>query len=90
MESCFRWILTSESSVSGMAVLVVDIPTGYLMEQPHADQIVRSGIVPEMRDSDVLKPGKTIWYFDHIPNVTRCFKHTVIGRSTQSVTSATA
>merc|ERR1711899_402108 len=60
-----------------MAMLVVDIPTGYLMEQPTADQIVRSGIVPEMRDADVLKPGKTIWYFDHIPNVTRCFKHTV-------------
>ena len=58
-------------------MLVVDIPTGYLMEQPTADGIVRSGIVPEMRDADVLKSGKTIWYFDHIPNVTRCFEHTV-------------
>merc|ERR1719336_3532280 len=47
------------------------------MEQPTADGIVRSGIVPEMRDADVLKSGKTIWYFDHIPNVTRCFEHTV-------------
>ena len=58
-------------------MLVVDIPTGYLMEQPTADRIVRSGVVPEMRDADVLKSGKTIWYFDHIPNVTRCFDHTV-------------
>ena len=58
-------------------MLVVDIPTGYLMEQPTADKIVRSGVVPEMRDADVLKSGKTIWYFDHIPNVTRCFDHTV-------------
>ena len=65
------------SVLKGMAMLVVDIPTGYLMEQPTADGIVRSGIVPEMRDADVLKSGKTIWYFDHIPNVTRCFEHTV-------------
>ena len=62
-------------------MLVVDIPTGYLMEQPTADRIVRSGVVPEMRDADVLKPGKTIWYFDHIPNVTRCFEHTVRNKS---------
>ena len=60
-----------------MAMLVVDIPSGYVIEQPTADKIVRSGQVPEMRDSDVLSPGKTIWYFDYIPNVTRCFEHTV-------------
>ena len=60
-----------------MAMLVIDIPSGYKMEQPTADQIVKSGQVPEMRDADVLKSGKTIWYFDHIPNVTRCFQHTV-------------
>ena len=58
-------------------MLVIDIPSGYKMEQPTADQIVKSGQVPEMRDADVLKSGKTIWYFDHIPNVTRCFQHTV-------------
>jgi hypothetical protein len=77
IKSCFSWTLTSEANISGMAMLVVDIPSGYLMEQPLADRIVRSGQVPEMRDSDVTKSGKTIWYFDHIPNVTRCFQHTV-------------
>ena len=77
INSCFKWTLTSESAVSGMAMLVIDIPSGYKMEQPTADQIVKSGQVPEMRDADVLKSGKTIWYFDHIPNVTRCFQHTV-------------
>ncbi len=42
-----------------------------------ADSIVRSGQVPELRDSDVTKAGKTIWYFSHIPNRTQCFEHTV-------------
>lgn len=77
MKSCFRWTLTSESPVSGIAILIVDIPSGYHMEQPTADQIVRSGQVPEMRDADVTKFGKTIWYFDYIPSETRCFEHTV-------------
>merc|ERR1712095_57290 len=26
---------------------------------------------------DVTKPGKTIWYFDHVPAYTQCFEHTV-------------
>ena len=60
-----------------MAMLVVDIPSGYFIEQGEANDIVRSGQVAEMRDSDVTKAGKTIWYFDRVPNETRCFSHTV-------------
>ena len=56
---------------------VVDIPSGYLMLQPDGNKIVRSGVIPEMRDSDVTKPGKTVWYFDNVPNYTQCFDHTV-------------
>ena len=56
---------------------VVDIPSGYLMLQPDGNKIVRSKVIPEMRDSDVTKPGKTVWYFDHVPNYTQCFDHTV-------------
>ena len=48
------------------------------MEQTSADMIVRSGNLTELKDADSTKPGKTIWYFDHIPNETRCFEHTVI------------
>eukprot|EP00095_Tigriopus_kingsejongensis_P006650 maker-scaffold363_size195477-snap-gene-0.39 protein:Tk06650 transcript:maker-scaffold363_size195477-snap-gene-0.39-mRNA-1 annotation:"hypothetical protein DAPPUDRAFT_320142" len=75
--SCLSWTLTTEGSTSGLAMLVVDIPSGYVMEQPAANSIVKSGIVPEMKDADVTKPGKTIWYFDRVPNQTRCFEHTV-------------
>ena len=77
IDSCFRWTLTDESPTSGMAMLVVDIPSGYIMLQPDANKVVRSGVIPEMKDADVTKPGKTIWYFDHITNYTQCFAHTV-------------
>ena len=52
-------------------------PRRYIILQPDANRIVRSGVVPEMRDADVTKPGKTIWYFDRVPDVERCFEHTV-------------
>lgn len=34
IKSCFSWTLTEESPTSGMAMLVVDIPSGYIMLQP--------------------------------------------------------
>ena len=58
-------------------MLVVDIPSGYIMLQPDGNKVVRSGVIPQLRDSDVTKPGKTIWYFDHVPSYTQCFDHTV-------------
>jgi hypothetical protein len=33
VRSCFSWKCTNESDVSGMAMLVVDIPSGYIMLQ---------------------------------------------------------
>ena len=77
IKSCFSWTLTDESPTSGMAMLVVDIPSGYIMLQPDANKLVRSGVVPELKDADVSKPGKTIWYFDNVPAYTQCFEHTV-------------
>lgn len=59
----------------------MDIPSGYVLEQPDADAIVRSRAVPEMRDAIANGyPGKTIWFFDRVPNKTRCFEHTVCFR----------
>jgi len=75
--SCFRWTCTDESDISGLAMLVVDIPTGYIMLQPDANKIVRSKVIPQMKDSDVTKPGKTIWYMDYVPSYTQCFKHKI-------------
>jgi hypothetical protein len=48
-----------------------------LILQPDANQIVRSGVIPELKDADSNKPGKTIWYFEHIRADMQCFTHTV-------------
>jgi len=76
-DSCFRWTCTDESAVSGLAMLVLDIPSGYIMLQPDANRIVRSGVLPQLADSDVTKSGKTIWYFDYVPDYTQCFTHKI-------------
>jgi hypothetical protein len=77
VRSCMSWTCTNESETSGMAMLVVDIPSGYILLQPDANHIVRSGVIPELKDADSNKPGKTIWYFEHIRPEMQCFTHTV-------------
>ena len=77
IKSCLSWTLTSEGPTSGMAMLVIDIPSGYIMLQPDANRVVASGVIPQMRDADVTKAGKTIWYFDNIPEKKQCFNHTI-------------
>jgi len=80
VRSCMSWTCTDESPTSGMAMLVVDIPTGYVMEQPDANKIVRSGQIPELKESDVdqsKSKGITIWYFEHIQPYEQCFWHSV-------------
>merc|ERR1739846_163237 len=61
--------------------LVVDIPSGYIMLQPDANKLVRNlrkRNLPELVDADVTKPGKTIWYFDHVSSgKMKCFTHMV-------------
>ena len=58
-------------------MLVLDIPSGYIMLQPDANKVVRSGVLPQLKDSDVTKPGKTIWYLDHVPDYNQCFSHKI-------------
>jgi len=80
IRSCMSWTCTDESPTSGMAMLVIDIPTGYVMEQPDANKIIRSRQIPELKDSDVeqsLTKGKTIWYFESIQPEQQCFWHTI-------------
>ena len=77
IKSCFAWTLHAEGNTSGMAMLIVDIPSGYIMLQPDANRIVKQRRIPQLKDADVLKEGKTIWYFDHIPDYEQCFEHTV-------------
>ncbi|XP_023330073.1 CD109 antigen [Eurytemora carolleeae] len=76
-DTCFKWTCIDESPQSGFAMLVLDIPSGYILLQPDAVKIVRSGVIPELRDADMEKAGKTIWFFDYISSKLQCFSHTV-------------
>ncbi|XP_023346769.1 CD109 antigen [Eurytemora carolleeae] len=75
--SCIKWTCLDDGPQSGFAMLVLDIPSGYLLLQPDALQIVRSKKIPQLVDADMEKEGKTIWYFDHIPAKTQCFDQTI-------------
>ena len=60
-----------------MTMLSVEIPTGYAYEQFDGLKLIRTGIVPELKEVDATQNGQTIWYFNHIPKDVRCFEHTV-------------
>jgi hypothetical protein len=63
--SCQRWILTQESHSSGMAVLEVTIPTGYMIQQQELDSYVRSGHVRNLQEAR-YQERKVIFYFDYV------------------------
>ena len=58
-------------------MLSVEIPSGYAFEQFDGLRMIRSGIVPELKEVDTTQHGQTIWYLDHVPKHVRCFEHTV-------------
>ena len=76
IRSCFNWIGPQDEE-SGMTMLSVEIPTGYAYEQFDGLKLIRTGIVPELKEVDATQNGQTIWYFNHIPKDVRCFEHTV-------------
>ena len=59
-------------------MLSIEIPSGYCLEQFEGRRIIRTGVVPELKEVDTTRPGQTIWYLDHVPSNARCFEHTVI------------
>ncbi|XP_063236923.1 thioester-containing protein 1 allele S1-like [Bacillus rossius redtenbacheri] len=75
IESCFRWT-RRQPPVSAAAVLEVQLPTGYGLLESEAVALVASGAHPTLRDARSV-PGRTIWFFDHIPPDWTCFNHTV-------------
>ena len=51
-------ISIQESNTSGLTMLVLDIPSGYILLQPDANKIVRSNVIPQLRqdtDTEFLK-----------------------------------
>jgi len=74
--SCQRWILTRESHSSGMAVVEVTIPTGYLIQQQELDSYVRSGHVRNLQEAR-YQERKVTFYFDYLDVSPICIDFTV-------------
>ena len=64
----FRWIYTERSYTSGLAVLEVDIPTGYVVMNDTLRDYVRSGITPNLKRAEFYS-RKVVFYFNYVSRV---------------------
>lgn len=63
--SCQRWINTNESQRSGMAVLDVTIPTGYIIQQQKLDAYILSRQVKQLHRAR-FQERKVLFYFNYV------------------------
>lgn len=68
MKSCQRWINTDESRISGMTVLEVTIPTGYIIQQQDLDQLIRTSTLNNLKEAR-FSERKIVFYFDYVSTV---------------------
>ncbi|VVC38101.1 Hypothetical protein CINCED_3A025405 [Cinara cedri] len=74
--SCQKWTYHEESPRSGLAVLDVTIPTGYIMQQQNLDAYVLQRKVPNLQRARYF-PGKLLFYFDYLDDSETCVKFTI-------------
>ncbi|KAL0278731.1 UNVERIFIED_CONTAM: hypothetical protein PYX00_000464 [Menopon gallinae] len=73
---CQRWTYLEESVRSGMAVLDVTIPTGYIIQQQNLDAYIRSRIVRNLQRAR-FQETKVLFYFDYLDSHDICVDFTV-------------
>ncbi|KAH7984189.1 hypothetical protein HPB52_017848 [Rhipicephalus sanguineus] len=69
------WIRTEESPRSGMAVLEVNLPSGYYIQQQTLDAYVQSGAVRNLREARYEEKKAEI-YFDYLDTSPICVNFT--------------
>ncbi|XP_063238725.1 CD109 antigen-like [Bacillus rossius redtenbacheri] len=74
--SCQRWTNVNESIRSGMAVLDVAIPTGYIIQQQDLDAYILSRQVYNLRRARFLE-RKVLFYFDYLDMTDTCINFTI-------------
>ncbi|XP_076278981.1 macroglobulin complement-related [Lasioglossum baleicum] len=74
--SCQRWTNTNESSRSGMAVLDVAIPTGYIIQQQTLDRYILSRQVRNLQRAR-FQEKKVLFYFDYLDQEETCVNFTI-------------
>ncbi|KAF8787021.1 CD109 antigen-like [Argiope bruennichi] len=76
ISTCQRWTFSEESDKSGMAVVEVDIPTGYVIEQQKLDAYVHSGRVRNLREAR-FHERKVAFYFNYLDQENTCLSFTI-------------
>lgn len=61
----YRWINTNESERSGMAVLDVTIPTGYIIQQQKLDAYILKREIKTLQRA-TFHERHVIFYFDYV------------------------
>nr|CAD7430447.1 unnamed protein product [Timema monikensis] len=74
--SCQRWTNVEESVRSGMAVLDVTIPTGYIIQQQDLDAYTLSRHVHNLRRAR-FQERKVLFYFDYLDITETCINFTI-------------
>lgn len=69
--SCQRWTLLNESERSGMAILDVTIPTGYIIQQQKLDAYILSRRVQNLQRAKFVE-NKILFYFNYV-SISLCF-----------------
>ncbi|XP_053614245.1 CD109 antigen [Plodia interpunctella] len=75
-QSCASWTLVEESPRSGLAVMDIAIPTGYMVQQQRLDAYVLSRRVPTLQRAKYL-PAKILFYFDYLSAEQTCVNFTI-------------
>ncbi|KAM3959264.1 macroglobulin complement-related [Aphomia sociella] len=75
-QSCASWTLLEESPRSGMAVMDIAIPTGYMIQQQKLDAYVLSRRVATLQRAKYL-PTKILFYFDYLSEERTCVNFTI-------------
>ncbi|XP_058120084.1 CD109 antigen [Anopheles ziemanni] len=73
---CQRWIYTEESIRSGMAVLDVAVPTGYMIQQQKLDSYILSQRVRNLQRAR-FQERKVLFYFDYLDDEFVCVNFTL-------------
>ncbi|XP_076260328.1 macroglobulin complement-related isoform X2 [Rhynchophorus ferrugineus] len=74
--SCQSWTNLNESQRSGLAVLDVTIPTGYIVQQQDLDAYILSRRVRNLQKAK-FQERKVMFYFDYLDNEEICVSFTV-------------
>ncbi|XP_058448423.1 CD109 antigen [Malaya genurostris] len=73
---CQRWTNTQESIRSGMAVLDVAVPTGYMIQQQKLDRYILSKRVRNLQRAR-YQERKVLFYFDYLDDEYVCVNFTL-------------